>query len=38
MTALREEVCDGFVIGGGAQRVIESGTIAAMANSHSGCN
>jgi L-alanine-DL-glutamate epimerase-like enolase superfamily enzyme len=32
MTALREEVCDGFVIGGGAKRVIESGTIAAMAN------
>lgn len=32
MTALREEVCDGFVVGGGAQRVIESGTIAAAAN------
>lgn len=32
MTALREEVCDGFVIGGGASRVIENGTIAAVAN------
>ena len=32
MTALREEVCDGFVVGGGAKRVIESGTIAAAAN------
>jgi hypothetical protein len=32
MTALREEVCDGFVIGGGASRVIDNGTIAATAN------
>jgi L-alanine-DL-glutamate epimerase-like enolase superfamily enzyme len=32
MTALREEVCDGFVIGGGASQVINNGTIAAMAN------
>lgn len=32
MTALREEVCDGFVIGGGASRVLESGAIAAAAN------
>ena len=32
MTALREEVCDGFVVGGGAKRVVESGTIAAAAN------
>jgi len=32
MTALREEVCDGFVIGGGASRVINNGTIAATAN------
>ena len=32
MTALREEVCDGFVIGGGASRVINNGTIAAIAN------
>lgn len=32
MTALREEVCDGFVIGGGASRVMNNGTIAAAAN------
>jgi L-alanine-DL-glutamate epimerase-like enolase superfamily enzyme len=32
MTALREEVCDGFVVGGGASRVQNDGTIAAMAN------
>ena len=32
MTALREEVCDGFVIGGGASRVMESAAIAAMAS------
>ncbi len=32
MTALREEVCDGFVVGGGAKGAIESGTIAATAN------
>ena len=32
MTALREEVCDGFVVGGGAKSVIEAGTIAATAS------
>ena len=32
MTALREEVCDGFVVGGGAKRTIEAGTIAATAS------
>jgi len=32
MTALREEVCDGFVIGGGAGRVMREGTIAAAAD------
>ena len=32
MTALRAEVCDGFVIGGGASRVMNNGTIAATAN------
>jgi len=32
MTALREEVCDGFVIGGGAARVMRDGTVAAMAD------
>ncbi len=32
MTALREEVCDGFVVGGGAKNVIEAGTIAATAS------
>lgn len=32
MTALREEVCDGFVIGGGARRVVDNATIAAAAN------
>ncbi len=32
MTALREEVCDGFVVGGGAKGVIEAGTIAATAS------
>ncbi|MBK9168160.1 MAG: mandelate racemase/muconate lactonizing enzyme family protein [Bryobacterales bacterium] len=32
MTALREEVCDGFVIGGGASRVLNDGTIAGAAN------
>ncbi len=32
MTALREDVCDGFVIGGGASRVQTNGTIAAAAN------
>ncbi len=32
MTALREEVCDGFVIGGGATRTIRDATVAAMAD------
>ena len=32
MTALREEVCDGFVVGGGASRVLEQGAILAAAN------
>jgi L-alanine-DL-glutamate epimerase-like enolase superfamily enzyme len=32
MTALREEVCDGFVIGGGATRVLREGAVAAQAN------
>ncbi len=32
MTALREDVCDGFVIPGGASRVQHDGTIAGMAN------
>ncbi len=32
MTALREEVCDVFVIGGGATRVMEQGTVAAAAD------
>jgi L-alanine-DL-glutamate epimerase-like enolase superfamily enzyme len=32
MTALREDVCDGFVIGGGATRVLRQGTVAAEAN------
>jgi L-alanine-DL-glutamate epimerase-like enolase superfamily enzyme len=32
MTALREEVCDGFVIGGGVTRVLREGTVAAEAN------
>lgn len=31
MTALREDVCDVFVIGGGASRVIDNGTVAATA-------
>jgi Enolase C-terminal domain-like len=31
MTALREDVCDGFVIGGGANRVKADATVAAMA-------
>ncbi len=30
--AIRQEVCDGFVIGGGASRVKEQGTVAAMAD------
>ena len=32
MTALKEDVCDAFVIGGGASRVMENGAVAAMAN------
>ena len=32
MTALREDVCDGFVIGGGASRVMREGAVAAEAN------
>ncbi|MBI2192416.1 MAG: mandelate racemase/muconate lactonizing enzyme family protein [Planctomycetes bacterium] len=31
MTALREQVCDGFVIGGGAAGVVHQGTVAATA-------
>ena len=31
MTALKEEVCDAFVIGGGASRVMENATVAAAA-------
>jgi L-alanine-DL-glutamate epimerase-like enolase superfamily enzyme len=29
--ALKEEVCDGFVVGGGARRVMEQGAVASMA-------
>ncbi|PJB74340.1 MAG: dgoA protein, partial [Armatimonadetes bacterium CG_4_9_14_3_um_filter_58_7] len=32
MTALKEEVCDGFVIGGGASKVVRDATLAAAAN------
>jgi L-alanine-DL-glutamate epimerase-like enolase superfamily enzyme len=32
MTALKEDVCDGFVIGGGASSVLRQGTIAAAAD------
>jgi galactonate dehydratase len=32
MTALKEDVCDGFVIGGGASRVMSEGQVAAAAN------
>jgi len=32
MTALKEEVCDVFVIGGGAGAVMQAGAVAAMAN------
>lgn len=32
MTALREEVCDGFVVGGGASRVLAQGAVLAAAN------
>lgn len=31
ITAVREEVCDGFVINGGARRVVQQGTLAAEA-------
>lgn len=31
-TALREDVCDGFVIGGGVNSILRQGTIASMAN------
>ena len=32
LTAIREEVCDGFVVGGGASQVLREGTLAAEAN------
>lgn len=32
MTALKEEVCDVFVIGGGASALMQAGAVAAMAN------
>lgn len=32
MTALKEEICDAFVIGGGASRVIENAAVAAAAD------
>ena len=32
IVALRQRVCDGFVIGGGASRVMRQGTVAAMAD------
>lgn len=32
MTALQEDVCDGFVIGGGASRVLRDGQVAAAAS------
>jgi galactonate dehydratase len=32
MTALKEEVCDVFVVGGGASAVVQTGAVAAMAN------
>jgi L-alanine-DL-glutamate epimerase-like enolase superfamily enzyme len=32
MTALKEEVCDVFVVGGGASAVMQTGAVAAMAN------
>src|SRR5262249_24880617 len=31
LVAWREEVCDGFVVGGGATKVLEQGAVAAMA-------
>ena len=30
--ALKEDVCDGFVVGGGARRVLQQGAVAAMAD------
>jgi len=38
MTALKEEVCDAFVIGGGASSVLESGTVLLRPTSPSGYN
>lgn len=32
VVAIKEDVCDGFIIGRGAKRVMESGTISAMAD------
>jgi len=32
MTALKEEVCDVFVVGGSASAVMQTGAVAAMAN------
>ena len=32
LTALKEEVCDGFLIGGGASRLLQQGAVAAMAD------
>ena len=32
MIALREDVCDGLVVGGGASEVMEQGSVAAMAD------
>jgi hypothetical protein len=32
MTALKEEVCDVFVVGGGASALMQTGAVAAMAN------
>jgi len=32
MTALKEDVCEGFVISGGAKQVLEQGAVAAQAN------
>ncbi|MYB76406.1 MAG: enolase [Chloroflexi bacterium] len=32
MTALQDDVCDGFVVGGGLAKVMEAGTVAAVAN------
>ncbi len=32
IVALKEEICDGFVVGGGASKVMAAGRVAAMAN------